>query len=126
MAQLGFVNRLVKPGNSFLTFRRPQCQSIASVFDLLGTCLEEALKLADRINENAPLAVREARKAVLEMEGRSEEECFNLSMGSMVILLKHMHCMMYSVYARLFFFLAFAAWSFSGIAHANRRLLHWS
>ena len=51
-----------------------------------GACLDGALKLAERIVVNAPLAVREAKKCMDEMVFMSDKEAFERSGQAMVSL----------------------------------------
>jgi enoyl-CoA hydratase len=65
MAELGFVNRLVEPGQA----------------------LEAALALAERICANAPVAVRESRKVVLAaLEKHNEDDLWRMSTMAMANL----------------------------------------
>lgn len=62
--ELGFVNELVEP----------------------GTAREAAIKLADRIAQNAPLAVRESKICTDRMMHMSDEDAFNESNRALVKL----------------------------------------
>lgn len=64
MYSLGYVNELTEPGKA----------------------LEAALKLAKRVEVNAPLAVREARNTSLKTVSMSDEEAFRESGGAMLRL----------------------------------------
>jgi len=58
---LGFVNRLVEP----------------------GTVVDEAMALAEQISVNAPLAVRESRKIVLEGMLAEDETAWKITNAGM-------------------------------------------
>jgi enoyl-CoA hydratase len=45
-----------------------------------GTALEEALKIAELINENAPLSVEAIKRSVRETEGLPEEEALKIEL----------------------------------------------
>jgi enoyl-CoA hydratase len=48
-----------------------------------GTALDQAMALADRVCANAPIAVRESRKVVLEATGADDEVGWRMSMEGM-------------------------------------------
>jgi enoyl-CoA hydratase len=64
-AALGLVNELVEPGSA----------------------LDAALALADRISANAPIAVRESRRALLEGVGADDEEAWRASRRAMATVM---------------------------------------
>lgn len=64
--QFGLVNRLVEPGQA----------------------LEEALRLAEQICANAPLAVRESRKIVLEATNAPDDVGWAMSSQSMGVIMQ--------------------------------------
>lgn len=65
-AELGLVNDLCEP----------------------GAVVDRALSLADRINVNAPLAVRESRQVIIDAEFADDETAWSLSNGAMRRLAK--------------------------------------
>jgi enoyl-CoA hydratase len=52
-----------------------------------GRALEAALALADRINVNSPLAVRESRRVILDSAHRDDDEAFSISNASLDIVM---------------------------------------
>jgi enoyl-CoA hydratase len=64
--ELGLVNELVEP----------------------GTVVEAAMALAERIAVNAPIAVRESRKVVLETQGVPESEGWQITKDHFKVVLK--------------------------------------